>query len=230
MMKKGWNLAIWQSLQIAILMALGGCLDLMGDSVETTETATGNDDLPPPAATNNPPIISGTPRLAIKIGEFYSFSPNASDPDNDSLVFSIQNMPRWAGFDSTTGELSGVPNLGDSGIYSNITIAVSDGTATTSLPAFDIDVTQIALGSVTLSWTAPIDNSDGSVLTDLAAYKIYYGLSQGNYPNEIRVDNPSVSAYVVENLSPNTYFFVATAINGSGIESDFSNVTVVAVN
>ena len=207
-------------------VALTGCFDIMGDTVE--DPIAGAID-PGPGTSNNPPTISGNPAPAIKIGKPYSFTPISSDPDGDALTFSIQNTPRWAQFDSSTGTLSGVPNLGDEGSYANIAIAVTDGSATTSLPSFAIDVTLIALGSVTLSWTPPIANSDGSTLTDLAAYKIYYGPSQGVYPNEIRIDNPSISIYVVDNLSPNTYFFVATAVNSYGFESDFSNVAIKTV-
>ena len=46
---------------------------------------------------------------------------------------------------------------------------------------FHVEVTQSALGSMTLSWTAPTENTDGSQLNDLAGYKLYYGTSAGNY-------------------------------------------------
>lgn len=82
---------------------------------------------------------------------------------------------------------------------------------------------QVAFGSATLSWTPPTQNSDGSVLTDLSGYKIYYGNESGDYPMSVRIENPGIARYVVENLTPNTYFFVITAINSSDMESEFSN-------
>lgn len=82
---------------------------------------------------------------------------------------------------------------------------------------------QYGLGSATLSWTPPTQNLDGSPLTDLAGYKIYYGNKPGNYDSSIHVDNPGLTIYVVEYLTPNTYYFVLTAINSSGVESRFSN-------
>jgi len=123
-----------------------------------------------------------------------------------------------------------MPTLGQSAVYDNITISVSDGQMDDSLPAFAITVAQVGTSSVTLSWTAPTQNEDGTPLMDLAAYKIYYGLSEGNYPNRIHIDNPGITTYVVDNLTPSTYFFVSTAINSSGMESDFSNVAIKAVN
>ena len=86
-----------------------------------------------------------------------------------------------------------------------------------------VTVNQVGLGSATLSWTPPTQNSDGSPLTDLAGYKIYYGNESGNYHTSIQIDNPGIAIYVVEYLTPNTYYFVLTAINSSGVESNFSN-------
>ena len=86
-----------------------------------------------------------------------------------------------------------------------------------------VTVNQVGFGSATLSWTPPTQNTDGSPLTDLASYKIYYGNESGNYQTTIQIDNPGITIYVVENLTPNTYYFVMTAINSSGVESGFSN-------
>lgn len=80
--------------------------------------------------------------------------------------------------------------------------------------------------SVTLSWTPPTQNEDGSVLTDLAGYRLHYGTRQGEYDTTIGIDNPSVSTYVVEGLDPGTYYFVASSYTTSGIESRYSNVAV----
>jgi hypothetical protein len=101
---------------------------------------------------------------------------------------------------------------------------VSDGKATASLPAFAVTVQAIALGSATLSWTPPTQNTDGSPLTNLSGYRIYWGTTQGSYPNSVTVSNPGLTSYVVESLVPGTYFFTATALNSSGVESGFSGV------
>ncbi len=81
---------------------------------------------------------------------------------------------------------------------------------------------EIGIGAVTLSWTAPTLNTDGSPLTDLAGYKIYYGTEPGHYPETIELINPGLTTYVVEYLMPNNYYFVVTAINSKGIESHYS--------
>ncbi len=92
------------------------------------------------ANSNRPPVISGSPASSVMATTSYSFTPSASDPDGESLSFSISNKPDWASFSSTTGELSGVPGDGDIGNYSNITITASDGHDSQSLPPFNLDV------------------------------------------------------------------------------------------
>jgi hypothetical protein len=88
-----------------------------------------------------------------------------------------------------------------------------------------------ATGSVALTWQPPTENADGSPLRDLSGYKIYVGTSSSAYEyREIQFDNPGLSAYVVENLEPGTYYFAATAFNSSGAESAFSRKVVRTVN
>jgi hypothetical protein len=200
---------------------LTGCL--AKDGSETGFTGGGQDTL------NSPPVISGNPQTAIMMGDSYSFTPTASDPDGDSLTFSVQNLPDWVSFDSPTGRIAGQPSLVDVGVFERIVISVSDGIASASLGEFSITVSQGALGSMTLSWTPPTQNTDGTALTDLAGYRIYYGISQGNYPNRVVIDTAGITSYIVDNLVPNTYYVVATSINSFGIESAYSNVAVNTV-
>lgn len=115
-----------------------GCLSSGGDS---TNALTGDEPpTPPPPAGNSAPSISGTPPVSATVGEAYSFTPTASDPDGDTLEFRIQNQPQWADFDSATGRLSGVPQLGSVGMHDQVRISVSDGQASSSLPNFGIEV------------------------------------------------------------------------------------------
>lgn len=202
-------------LPIGALIILSACL--------TKEEST--TDIDGQQATNHAPVIQGAPVTSVKIGDSFDFQPQASDADNDPLAFSIENQPVWAQFASGTGRLSGMPTMGNEGDYANIRITVSDGTDSSAI-TFSVTVTTIGSASVTLSWTPPVENEDGTTLTDLAGYYIYYGDTQGTYPNSIRVDNPSVSTYIVDNLTPNTYYFVATSFSSMGIESAYSNEAI----
>ncbi len=182
-----------------------------------------------PSQQNSAPNIWGSPDSAVLTGNEYSFIPSASDADGDSIEFSITNKPRWASFDSATGQLSGRPLPGDEGVYAQVSIGASDGTASSALPDFSIEVTATALGSMSLTWTAPTQNSDGTALSDLAGFNLYHGTTAGNYTHKIRIDNPSISTYLIENLLPDTYYVVATSFNSSGVESDYSNMAVKTV-
>jgi hypothetical protein len=178
---------------------------------------------------NSAPTISGSPPSQVNANSAYSFTPTADDSDSDTLTFSITGKPGWASFRTSTGRLSGTPTDADVGVYSGISISVSDGDASATIGPFSITVDAVSLGSVTLSWTPPTNNEDGTAITDLAGYNIYYGLSDGDYPNRIRIDNPSISTYVVENLSPDTYYIVATSFNSMGVESRYSNPTTKTI-
>jgi len=84
-------------------------------------------------------------------------------------------------------------------------------------------------GAISLTWTMPTLNDDGTALIDLAGYKIYYGNTSGQYPNGVTVANPSVTSYVLENLAAGDYYIVATAYNTAGTESIYSNEAVKTV-
>ena len=81
---------------------------------------------------------------------------------------------------------------------------------------------EVYAGQATLSWVAPSTNEDGTPLTDLAGYKIYYGTASGIYTQN--VDTGNVTTYTFNSLSDGqTYYFVATAYNLARFESSYSN-------
>ncbi|HEX6994970.1 MAG TPA: putative Ig domain-containing protein [Gammaproteobacteria bacterium] len=179
---------------------------------------------------NSPPTISGTPPTTVLEETPYLFVPSAGDADGDILHFSIANLPRWAAFEPTTGRLEGTPSSADVGTYEDVRISVTDGADDAHLQPFSITVTAVARGAVELSWLAPTENVDGSPLTDLAGYKIYWGTQRGDYPNSVTIDNPGIVTYILEGLVPGTYYFVATAFNTEGAESDPSDVASVTIS
>ena len=176
------------------------------------------------APANPPPTISGTPATSANAGTAYSFTPTAADPNGNPLTFSIQNPPSWASFNTQSGNLSGTPGSADAGTYSNIIISVSDGTSTASLAAFSIIVTQVANGSATVSWSAPTQNTDGSALTNLAGFNIYYGTSASNLNQSVQIANPGLTTYALGNLAPGAWYFAVNAYTTAGAESALSSI------
>lgn len=178
---------------------------------------------------NTPPTISGSPATTDTAGRAYSFTPTAADANNNPLTFSIRNLPGWASFSTTTGQLSGTPMASAAGTYSNIVISVSDGTATASLAAFSITVTQTSSGAATVDWMPPTANTDGSVIANLAGYKIYYGTTSTALNQSVQVTNVGLASYVISNLSSGTWYFGVTAYTTDGTESGLSNLAAKQV-
>jgi hypothetical protein len=168
--------------------------------------------------------ISGTPPASVVVGTPYDFTPSTTDPSSGKLTFSILNAPTWATFNSATGELSGTPAAGDVGSDSKITISVSDGTTSASLPAFAIAVVQSANGSASLQWVAPTENTNGTPLMNLAGYRIYYGTSAAAMTQTVQIANPTINTYLLANLTPATWYFEVKAYTSANVESNASAV------
>jgi hypothetical protein len=195
----------------------------VSDGTDTVSLPAFSIRVDPAPVVNTPPTISGTPAGSVIAGSNYSFQPGASDADNDALTFSISNKPGWASFNSTTGRLSGTPT--QAGSHNNIVISVSDGTDTVSLPAFSIQVNALT-GSFSLSWTAPTTRADGSPisLAEIDGYRIYYGTTQGNYPNSVDITDGATTSTTVNNIPVGNYSVVMTTYDNSGVESAQSGV------
>jgi hypothetical protein len=170
------------------------------------------------------PTISGGPSTSIRSGTAYAFQPVAADPDGDTLTFSINGKPTWAGFDTKTGTLSGTPGAGDLGTFSNISIAVSDGQSSTALAPFSILVSPAASNSAALSWTPPTTDTNGGAISNLGGYRIYFGTRVDAMTTVIQITNPGLTTYTVGNLNGGTYYFAVSAYTTDGVEGGQSAV------
>jgi hypothetical protein len=108
--------------------------------------------------------------------------------------------------------------------------AAASTSATASNNASSVDPPTPSDGAVTINWSPPTENTDGSPLTDLSGYNIHYGTSSGNYTQTVSVSNPGIATYVVDNLTAGTYYFAVGAVNSQGIESPLSAEVSTTVN
>ncbi len=116
-----------KNLSILLLVLIASCGEGVGNST--------------PEKQNSPPFISGS-ISKIRVGETLNFIPTFNDVDGDILTFSINDIPDWATFNTSSGLLSGIPlseNLGET--YS-IIISVTDGQYTSSTVPFTLTVTK----------------------------------------------------------------------------------------
>lgn len=85
-----------------------------------------------------------------------------------------------------------------------------------------------ASGTVTVSWDAPTTNADGSPLTDLAGYQVYYGTTPGSHSTMLKAG--TAMQLVVAGLTDGqTYWFSSTALDTSENESVFSEEVAYTV-
>lgn len=78
-----------------------------------------------------------------------------------------------------------------------------------------------------LVFQAPTENTDGSPLTDLAGFKVYWSLESGGYndANSQYFPGATLTEILLQdiNIPDGSYYFVLTAVTDDGRESEFSN-------
>ncbi len=96
-----------------------------------------------PEAVNQAPQFDTLPaETTVKQGDAFHYDIQASDPNGDGLSFTAVNMPSWLTLTDNgdgTAALHGTPGVMDMTGLQNVTLRVSDGTATTD-QSFDINV------------------------------------------------------------------------------------------
>lgn len=74
-------------------------------------------------------------------------------------------------------------------------------------------------GSADLTWTAPTRNEDGSALTNLAGYRIRYGISAGTLTQSLDVPNAATTSARIDGLAAGTWYFTVASYTNAGAES-----------
>jgi hypothetical protein len=100
-------------------------------------------------------------------------------------------------------------------------IKPSFATAAMLLSVLALTALPLQAGQFQLSWMAPTKNADGTALTDLTGYTLYYGQASQNYA--MTVDVGDQTTYTLAGLEEGrTYYFAVTAYDTSGNESALS--------
>tara|TARA_Y100001933_G_scaffold38247_1_gene34126 strand:- start:242 stop:1138 length:897 start_codon:yes stop_codon:yes gene_type:complete len=138
--------------------------------------------------------------------------------ESTTLSWSSQGATRctasggWSGDRPLNGTFETGP-LADSRTYS---LTCTDGTEN-ALASVTVDVFD-----KTIRWQAPEYNEDGTPVTDLAGYVIYWGEDSRAYTGSFRINSPSTTSWEAD-ITPGTYYFAMTAFDSEGNESDYSN-------
>ncbi len=158
------------TLIISILLFTGCNNSSSSNTNSNTNTTTSTQKdmrIHPDGTINIAPSISGVALTIVDENSLYDFTPKAVDEYKDTiLTFSITNKPEWATFNTTTGNLNGTPSFTDGERYANVVISVSDEIHTSSLPPFDIVVTNInRIPIITSNETANVQENQIDALT-----------------------------------------------------------------
>jgi len=101
-------------------------------------------------------------------------------------------------------------------------ISAAAPTPTPASPGSGTSTPSATLGSISLTWAAPSTNADGSPVSDLAGYRVYYGTAQGLYTDNVTINNPATLSTTISNLPASTYYVVVRAFNRVNAESQAS--------
>jgi hypothetical protein len=166
-----------------------------------------------------PSFIGETDAAAFAlVDRDFSYETGVSDPDADVLRFTASNLPSWAQLDATTGRITGRPGASDIGTYESIALTVSDGQHQVSSRNLTITVTGPAAGVATLQWPAPVSKVDGSLLDDLAGFRILYGRDPEDLDHSVWIADPTAREYSFATLEKGTWYFSIVAVNTAGLE------------
>ena len=94
----------------------------------------------PPIIDNYTPVITSDPITTATVGEEYTYDVDATDPNGDTLTYSLIRNPSGMGINENTGLITwGYPTVGNFGV----TVEVSDGLLSVTQP-FTIVVLPVA--------------------------------------------------------------------------------------
>jgi hypothetical protein len=206
-------------LALSSLVALGGC---SGSSSGSDHPPGGGSGPivrePPPSAGNGD---GGAPRVeltasdsAVAAGEVVELSWTSANADQCTA------SGGWSGDRGTQGRATGGPIT--EGTTFTLTCSGAGGNAMAM-------VTVAMSGVITLKWQPPAENVDGTPVSDLAGYRIYYGERSREYTNHEAVPNPRAMSHDVPVVS-GSYYFAMTVLDSSGNESGYSNEVVKVLN
>ena len=148
----------------------------------------------------------------------------SSTESGSTTVAATTPVPNTAPATSTTPVSSAT--------HSSTTGSAAGSTAATTVAASNKTSTMplsTAAGSATLDWMPPTANSDGTVLTNLAGYTVYYGTSPSTLTESVKITNPGLASYTMSNLPSGTWYFAVTSYSSEGIESTRSGVVSATI-
>lgn len=168
-------------------------------------------------------LLLCSPVLAALSGTFTVSPASGNAPLSATLSWNVTGFSAattcvasgsWTGSKATSGSL-GVTNLLSNASY----------TLTCTTPAIPgTPGTPLIPWTAHLSWVPPTQNTDNSVLTDLAGFRVLYGDSATALSQIVNVPGAGVTSYDIDFTANGAKFFAVRAYTSGASESANSNV------
>jgi len=183
---------------------------------------------------NIPPVIESDPVTTAKEGVVYAYDIEATDPNGDTLTYSLTVSPTGMTINSTTGAISWTPTEDQIG-ENEVLVEVSDGSKSAT-QSFTITVEKALLTSiVVLPTSMEIEAGDSDTITSVTAHydngtEANIALTactyESNKPTLITVNNGIIN--VSSSCSATTAIITVSYTEDDVTKSDTVNVTVPA--
>ncbi len=127
-----YNLATGTEMQVTSVRSFKSDLNFSQGRIVWIDERNGHEDIYTVKLLNHPPSMLPISNKVVSEGELLTFSINGEDVDNDTLIYSADNLPSGATFDLDTHVFKWKPNYYQSGTYENLHFTVTDGDAAIS--------------------------------------------------------------------------------------------------
>jgi hypothetical protein len=130
-----------------------------------------------------------------------------------------------ATFNGPNGSVGGgIIRGGSSSSASSTGASTSASASSISTPPPLAPPMALGSGEAMVSWLAPSENTDGTVLTDLTGFNIYYSQDPLNFDQVVTLDCYWCLWTRINNLGPGTWYFAVKSYNRAGVESSYSRI------
>jgi hypothetical protein len=138
--------------------------------------------------------------------------------DNVTLTWSSDNATQC----TASGGWSGTQPIVGSFIVGPVDAAMDFQITCDGQTGSALAMVSVWLVDKILRWQAPTQNVDGSALTDLAGYRVYWGASSRNYTGNHTINSVAVTQWEAT-IAAGDYYFALTAFDTQDNESAYSN-------
>jgi hypothetical protein len=182
-----------------------------GGTTSETKTIYLTGEVPQITLTANPKTVQS--------GGFTTLTWSATNSDE------CHSFGAWHGFEPTQGTAT------TNGLTatSTFSLACYNASGARSSAKVTVTVAAAANGTVTLGWSPPTLNTDGTPVTPLSGYTVYYGTSADSMTQSLAVAGGSTSSCEITGLAAGTWYFGVAANAANGTSSASSAVGSLAI-